>query len=118
MSRKAFNDDVPLPPHGAVPMTPPGESLMPCRFCGAPTKTKVLSLLGARCNDCYQQFIRLGYSGPHPPRQFEPAPWVVAARAKVIRRSQAHGVLDAARELRHASLNNINAALRETGDLE
>jgi hypothetical protein len=56
---------------------------MPCRYCSVPTSREVLTRLGARCTGCYEQFLRLGYSGSEPPRQHRAAEWVRHAAKNV-----------------------------------
>jgi hypothetical protein len=60
-----------------------GGDTVPCRYCGIQTDRETLTNLGARCRTCYEQFLRLGYSGGQPPRQHKQAPWVKAEGAKV-----------------------------------
>jgi hypothetical protein len=50
--------------------TSPENQLLPCRFCGEPTKRKVLSELGARCRTCYDAYCR---EGIQPRRQAQTA---------------------------------------------
>lgn len=69
----------------------PGDALLPCRYCGEPTRRKTLSYLGARCEPCFVQFQRLGYSGEQPPRQAKQAAWVKAAAARIKARRAGRG---------------------------
>ena len=46
-----------------------GEALLPCTFCERPTKRKVLSMLGARCQKCFDAYLKFGYSGTDKPTQ-------------------------------------------------
>ena len=55
MSRSQFDEDVPLPPHGAAPGN--GRYLA-CITCANPTDTKTLMEFGARCFPCYQAYCR------------------------------------------------------------
>ena len=56
MSRKSFDPDKPLPPHGQVPAVIAGRH--PCSVCGAPTADTTLSAYGARCYRCYEAYYR------------------------------------------------------------
>ena len=44
--------------------TPPEEALLPCRWCVGLAMWKHLSLYGARCVPCYQQWLTEQGSGP------------------------------------------------------
>lgn len=62
----------------------PSKDLLPCRFCGLPTKRGTLSTWGARCLPCVGQYQRLGYSGGQPAPQAQQAAWVKPAASKVF----------------------------------
>ena len=83
----------------------PGEALLPCGYCGEPTKRRVLGMLGARCQACYDQYLRLGYSGQEPPKQALQAAWVQAEADKARR-------VRAARASRGSS-GNVFAAMSQ-----
>lgn len=59
------------------------DDALPCAYCGTATSRKTLSALGARCHPCYEQFLRLGYSGQEPPKQFAQSPEVRADQARI-----------------------------------
>jgi hypothetical protein len=63
----------------------------PCRYCGEATAWETLSRLGARCGRCYEQFLRLGYSGHTPPPEIRPATWVQGAAREVREHMAANG---------------------------
>jgi hypothetical protein len=65
----------------------PADDHIPCRYCGTATPRSTLSSFGARCRPCYDQFLRVGYSGAHPPEQVARSPQVAADAA----RFRAHG---------------------------
>jgi hypothetical protein len=93
----------------------------PCRYCGEDTPYKTLSLLGARCRRCYDQFLQLGYSGSGPAPQANQAAWVRPA-AKTVRHvpNQFSALAERMRQGRAriaapkgASDDEVNALLRE-----
>jgi hypothetical protein len=57
--------------------------MMPCRYCTGQATRATLSMLGARCQPCYEQYLRLGYGGAAPPKQFARSPVVAADAARV-----------------------------------
>lgn len=67
------------------------DELLPCRYCGEPTRRKTMTNLGARCQPCYDQFLRLGYSGSGPPKQHGQAALMREAAAKVREHIAAKG---------------------------
>ncbi len=58
------------------------EPSLACRYCGDVSTRDTLSALGARCRPCFDQFLRLGYSGAERPRQFAQSPVVAADAAR------------------------------------
>lgn len=58
------------------------QDMLPCRYCGTATTRAMLSVLGARCQTCYAEYLRVGYSGASPPPQFARSPAVAADAEK------------------------------------
>lgn len=56
-----------------------GDDMLQCRYCNAPTPRSALSRYGARCQTCYEQFLRLGHSGEAAPPEIRQAGWVRGA---------------------------------------
>lgn len=94
--------------------------LLPCRYCGVQTKRETLSLLGARCRECFAQYQRLGYSGGQPPREAAQAGWVKAEAAKVREKRAGLGPLPGLEALSEAIRRRAAARdqLRGLGDDE
>jgi hypothetical protein len=84
MRRTAFDEAVPLPPHGRAPEPTTMRGL--CRWCHQPTDYDVLANLGARCSDCYAVFCsNVPPRKPVPPSGVIPptdsgAAWAYALR--------------------------------------
>lgn len=53
MKRSSFDDDKPLPPHGAPPLMQPR---LPCHKCAEPTLLATLSQYGGQCFECFELY--------------------------------------------------------------
>jgi hypothetical protein len=121
VTRKSFDEDTPLPPHGKAPALLPSDRLHPCGYCGEQTAWKTLSALGARCQRCYDQFLRVGYSGANRPREHRPAAWVAQAAKRVVRAPTVFTAMADRMRERRAEVaapqglddDDVNALLRE-----
>jgi hypothetical protein len=58
MKRSSFDDEKPLPPHGAMGHTP----RLPCRQCHDATLVSMLSQYGGWCLVCYEAYCEEGSS--------------------------------------------------------
>lgn len=67
------------------------DDLLSCRYCNEPTPWSVLSRCGARCEVCFGQFLRVGYSGATPPPAIKQAYWVKGEAERVRRHIAARG---------------------------
>src|SRR5574338_1184496 len=56
----------------------PDDEYMPCLYCPGQAMRKTLAKLGARCESCYEQYLRSGFSGDRPPVMAKQAAWVRA----------------------------------------
>lgn len=60
----------------------PTDELLPCRYCGVATKRATLSVLGARCQTCFAQYLSFGFSGSEAPPRPNPDPRFASLRAR------------------------------------
>ena len=54
------------------------DEYLPCLYCPGQAMRKTLAKLGARCEACYEQYLRSGFSGDRPPVMAKQAAWVRA----------------------------------------
>lgn len=86
--RRTFDENDDTPQRGAQPE---GSGYRPCAFCGEAAPYATLSRYGARCAACYDQFLRLGYSGPERPPTLKQAAWVKGEAQRVREHMAAKG---------------------------
>lgn len=102
MKRDDDDNVILLPPHGVMA----AEDRMPCRWCGVPTNTKTLALLGARCHGCYVAFCNEKQPTPEfmGDRRLDPKSWAKALKA---REESGERLSTAQRQMWRAALDNL-----------
>lgn len=63
MKRQSFDESRDSNSNVVPFATDPGDMLLPCRWCSAPTRRAVLADLGARCIRCYQAYCQAPQPG-------------------------------------------------------
>lgn len=87
----------------------------PCLYCGEQTTRATRTLYGARCRACYDQFLRLGYSGDRPSLQCRQSPAVAESAERARQRWHLNPMFDRLADRVHQRIRQREDRKREDG---